>query len=214
MKNYKNKNNTGFTLSEILITLGIIGVVFAMTIPTLMNKTNDAELKVRAKKAYSAMANAYNLAIAENGGGFGPLSVGTTVSYDKFNAIKSKMRVIKECAYNTSVFGECWASEGVGLASADPTGCSSFKNISSAQGRNTSFISQDGAAFMLYSYSSTTGADFIAVDVNGLKKPNEWGKDAFIVTLHDRKITMGASTCSNFPNKDGTTVSDFRYLLE
>lgn len=39
-----------FTLAEVLITLGIIGVVAAMTIPTLMNKTNDAELKSAYKK--------------------------------------------------------------------------------------------------------------------------------------------------------------------
>lgn len=31
----------GFTLAEVLITLGIIGVVAAMTIPVLMNSTND-----------------------------------------------------------------------------------------------------------------------------------------------------------------------------
>ncbi len=34
----KNKIKLAFTLSEVLITLGIIGVVSAMTIPTLISK--------------------------------------------------------------------------------------------------------------------------------------------------------------------------------
>ena len=34
-----------FTLAEVLITLGIIGVVAAMTMPTLMNSTQGAQYK-------------------------------------------------------------------------------------------------------------------------------------------------------------------------
>lgn len=34
----------GFTLAEVLITLGIIGVVAALTMPTVLNKTKNAEL--------------------------------------------------------------------------------------------------------------------------------------------------------------------------
>ena len=41
----------GFTLAEVLITLGIIGVVAAMTMPTLMNSTQGAQYKAAYKKA-------------------------------------------------------------------------------------------------------------------------------------------------------------------
>lgn len=210
MKNYKNKNNKGFTLSEILVTLGIIGVVSAITIPTLMNKTNDAELKVGAKKAYSAMQNAYNLAIAENGRGFGGYNERNN-SYEKFNAIKSQMKVIKECPFNTGSFGNCWASEGVGDPDATPTTCQGF--IVSFQDRNTSFITTDGTAFMLYTYTESTGIDSVAVDINGPEKPNEWGKDAFVIRLLDTKIKMDSGSCT-YPNKDGSVITNFNYLLE
>lgn len=43
----------GFTLAEVLITLGIIGVVAAMTMPTLIQKNQDKELISRIKKTYS-----------------------------------------------------------------------------------------------------------------------------------------------------------------
>lgn len=57
MRGYKNRNN-GFTLAEVLITLGIIGVVVAMTIPTLISKYKHKEYETRFKKAYSMLAQA------------------------------------------------------------------------------------------------------------------------------------------------------------
>ena len=50
------KTFSAFTLAEVLITLGIIGVVAAMTMPTLMNQTNGAQYKAAYKKALSAIS--------------------------------------------------------------------------------------------------------------------------------------------------------------
>ena len=46
----------GFTLAEVLITLGIIGVVAAMTMPTLLNSTNGAQYRTAYKKALSVLS--------------------------------------------------------------------------------------------------------------------------------------------------------------
>lgn len=54
----------GFTLAEVLITLGIIGVVAAMTMPTLMNQTQGAQYKTAYKKALSALSQAVTLNVA------------------------------------------------------------------------------------------------------------------------------------------------------
>lgn len=45
MKKFFAKRFEGFTLAEVLITLGIIDVVAAMTMPTLMNQTNVRNIK-------------------------------------------------------------------------------------------------------------------------------------------------------------------------
>ena len=45
------KIKTGFTLAEVLITLGIIGVVAAMTIPTLIANTNAQKYSSKFKKS-------------------------------------------------------------------------------------------------------------------------------------------------------------------
>ena len=57
---------SGFTLAEVLITLGIIGVVAAMTMPTLINSTNGAQYKTAYKKALSVMSQAVAMNIALN----------------------------------------------------------------------------------------------------------------------------------------------------
>ena len=48
----------GFSLAEVLITLGVIGVISAMTLPTVVHKIQMAVLHAQFKKAYSAISNA------------------------------------------------------------------------------------------------------------------------------------------------------------
>ena len=41
-----------FTMAEILITIGIIGIVAAMTLPSLINDIRNKDLESRFKKSY------------------------------------------------------------------------------------------------------------------------------------------------------------------
>ena len=59
------KAKVGFTLAEVLITLGIIGVVAAMTIPTLISNTNSAKFKSQYKKTLSTLNQAALMATAQ-----------------------------------------------------------------------------------------------------------------------------------------------------
>ncbi len=56
------KLNQGFSLAEVLITLGIIGVVAAMTIPLMMSKYNRYVTETRLKGVYSTILQAYKMA--------------------------------------------------------------------------------------------------------------------------------------------------------
>ena len=49
---------SAFTLAEVLITIGIVGVVAAMTMPSIINKVNEYILKQEFKRAYNIMQNA------------------------------------------------------------------------------------------------------------------------------------------------------------
>ena len=56
------KKKNAFTLAEVLITLSIIGIVAALTLPTLIQKNQDKELISRTKKVYSELTNALLMA--------------------------------------------------------------------------------------------------------------------------------------------------------
>ena len=57
----------GFTLAEVLITLGIIGVVAAMTMPVLVANHKEKQTVAQLKKVYSTMQQAYLMAINKYG---------------------------------------------------------------------------------------------------------------------------------------------------
>ena len=64
---YHSPRRVAFTLAEVLITLGIIGVVAAMTLPTLVQHYKRQEASARLKKFYSAMSQAIKLSETDNG---------------------------------------------------------------------------------------------------------------------------------------------------
>ena len=57
----------GFTLAEVLITLGIIGVVAAMTMPSLITNYQKKQTISQLKKSYSVVSQALVSSQAENG---------------------------------------------------------------------------------------------------------------------------------------------------
>ena len=57
----------GFTLAEVLITLGIIGIVASLTIPMLIQDYRNNVAETRLKKFYSTMNQAIALSINDNG---------------------------------------------------------------------------------------------------------------------------------------------------
>ena len=74
------KKRYGFTLAEVLITLGIIGVVAAMTIPTLMSNTNSAKFRSQFKKSISTLNQAGLMAQAQYDVDFAAVSACTAVT--------------------------------------------------------------------------------------------------------------------------------------
>lgn len=61
---YRNK---AFTIAEVLITLGIIGVVAALTIPTLIAKHKKETIEKKLAKYYTNINQAFTLSEVENG---------------------------------------------------------------------------------------------------------------------------------------------------
>ena len=74
-----------FTLAEVLITLGIIGIVAAMTMPQLLPKLEKIKTEAKLKKFYSVIGQSTNTILVENGGWSGlDYSLTASVFFDKY----------------------------------------------------------------------------------------------------------------------------------
>ena len=176
----RNNLNLAFTIAEVLIVLGIIGIVAEMTIPDLINDVNEQHYKVAYKKAYSDISQAMLQAqkdgnlVAYSGN---PSSL--TGINSNFNVIKQYFKVSKDCP-TEALTSDCWTSgepqrqETAGLAFVD------------ASGMAWKVMRTDGKAY----------ASNILVDINGNSAPNKYGYDRFAFSLGDhitRSAVIGAA---------------------
>lgn len=184
-----------FTLSEVLITLAIIGVVAIMTI-SIINKANDMQTAARAKKAYSVIANATNSIMQDNGGNMtmdmsGSPTIPTITTYYK-NIYKPYIASSAECDNQAACTGKLWPLstdwyqyDGIPVSSA-PGGFYYEACI----------LGADGMTYRLYFYDyNCTQFGYnvcgtIMFDTNGMKKPNIQGKDIFTLYITKSKIIM------------------------
>lgn len=98
----------GFTLTEVLITLGVIGVVSALTIPTLINNYQTKALAIQIRKSVLDIENQIDILITEEGKtSFGSTSISTTDGLDNF--MKSHFKVLKTC--DSEHTSECFANQ-------------------------------------------------------------------------------------------------------
>lgn len=171
-------NKKAFTLAEVLITLGIIGVVAALTIPTLMQKTEEKQTVSQLKKVYSTFSNAFGLAVEANGT---PDTWGMTTKEDANSHIimatnmKSHLNLLADCVgmNNTDTLKKCgnYNVSDIGYARiilSDGTYVA-FRNWSGDCSWNDFGDSEQ--------LKNVCGE--INVDLNGDKKPNTRGKDQF-----------------------------------
>lgn len=178
----KSTAKSGFTLAEVLITLGIIGVVAAMVIPTLMNSTQSKETITSLKKVYSTLSNAYTLAQQENGS---PDNWDLTNHPENLVGYMAPyLNITKNCGLGG---GGCFPS-GTNYRGLDGSTWTDFDSNSSLY----KFQLADGTTFTGNVLSGTCSMDGgtstqlhnnvcggFDVDINGFKKPNQGGKDTF-----------------------------------
>jgi len=183
----KREASSGFTLAEVLITLGIIGVVAAMTMPTLINQTRGAQYKTAFKKALSAISQAVTLNVALDDWSFADIDTADTDTDDMSmeNMLTSRMNVVKTTA-TTTPYGD--------TADAYVESSDSDSSVPTTIDRWVYF--NDGIMFA-YTSSDTSCKEsapcYGYVDVNGDKGPNKF------VTCDNGKFTAGseATTCGD-----------------
>ncbi len=175
----------GFTLAEVLITLAIIGVVAAISIPSVIANTQQQEYKTGLKKAVSVLNSAITMTKTIT-------SESPYENYDLYNYIKQEMSVIKETqggSLSTDDNGnETYKSANKAFYTTDGMryefpAPADIKNGLKLHGTdvivNNGGLGSRSAAGECGSYglaenpnNTTMPPCFILVDVNGDRKPN------------------------------------------
>ena len=174
--------NNAFTLAEVLITLVIIGVIAAMTVPTLMNNTNNQEYVSKLKKAYSTLAQATNLIIAEEGTPRADKGGWATNSQNIYNLYKKYLLNAKDCATTRGCFNQGAYKHLKGGTESNWNEQTSNNKLILADGTQilfSSFTDDECASNNIYGSSSKNICGLIYIDINGEKKPNTIARDVF-----------------------------------
>jgi len=162
-------NKNAFTLAEVLITLGIIGVVAALTLPSLIAKYQKQQTITRLKKAYSVLYNAYNLSQAENGLARDWIEPEANVYADNVNFLQN---YIGQYLYKASICpggnAKCAWSDAKYM-----DGSPALLN-----GQSVTYKLLDGTFLRFWLFHAMHFC-YIWVDTNGPKGPNTYGKDIF-----------------------------------
>jgi len=169
----------GFTLAEVLITLGIIGVVAAMTMPTLMNSTNGAQYRTAYKKALSVLSQAVVLNIALDDYDMSQATTTTTdgTSASLYNLFNNRMNVVK-------TQGNAYTANDTKVKFGDSANYTLYFND------GITFTFKNDAKECTEGNASTTAKKcYGVIDVNGEKNPNK------IVTCDGKAWNAGDPDC-------------------
>ena len=172
---------TAFTLAEVLITLGIIGVVSAITLPALVQNYQKYVTVNRLKKEYSVISNAFVTSQEENGemntwgmGDLGSVNDGDNVLIPFYqNYIVKYLDVVDDCGFS----------------------CIKQKDVKRYRLNGMSWTWYNHSWYVIYLKDGTVVCFMadnnsvvwttvrIYVDINGDRGPNVSGKDIFTIRL-------------------------------
>lgn len=203
----------GFTLAEVLITLGIIGVVAAMTLPSLIAKYQERELVTRAKRTYSVVMNALNAYNTDNQS-LGDYSI-------LMDASKTNDEILAEFSkyFNNATLckqnGKQKCNLSYKIKSVEPQNDGSGKNSSSTMWQDAMLLN-DGAILSLRRETTNSGSCFynwesINTDSNGnyLKNPDGTYQKTSHTSTRCGRLKVDTNG-SRIPNRVGSDVFNFQ----
>ena len=164
-----------FTLSEVLITLGVIGVVAAMTLPTVIKNYQKQRTVNQLKKVYTVLNQAFKMSEIDND---------TFENWSKIeDEITQEEYAKKYFIPYLKVIKTCDRADKCGYSSSTP-----FKNLNNKTLPFHSYgiILNDGT-YIGFKKSSIEGIRLF-IDINGLQAPNMYSKDTFVFFINRKGI--------------------------
>ena len=174
-----NMKKNGFTLAEVLITLGIVGFIASITIPSLVVSAGNRQAATAFKKSLYTISNA--------------AAMSNVISGVDFSNMSSTTEILPMLRQTANVLTN--ASIGID-GSATPK-----HTITGGDADNLAVFFGDGT-ILHYNSADVTGGEVKAViDINGKKGPNE------LYNCTDANCSQGVKNFDNFAVKlNGTRV--------
>ena len=171
-----------FTLAEVLITLGIIGVVAAITLSIVINNHKEKVTVTRLKHAYSILSQAFNRIVPEDGtpdewGMTGMNSQSHVIMANKFVPY---FKIIENCVGKSDTFVK-----------------NNCTKVFYSKNAYSSFVIQNGTTIVFRNYNEACTSKYgsvkdvcgeIIVDTNGVSFPNKPGVDVFVFYIYKNGI--------------------------
>lgn len=189
--NYRSifQKRSGLTMSEVLFTLAIIGVIASLTIFGLFAKISDTKNIVALKKIYTSISQVTMFVILDRSSPnyWGLDEYSQDSSALAFSYYRPYFKVVRDCSNATG----CWQY---------PTKFLSGKiYLTRAQMYQYMFTLVDGMNVIINVYPkdivrSEFGVNVdkdsvvFIIEVNGNAYPNQMGRDIFAFVLNDREI--------------------------
>ena len=196
-----------FTLAEVLITLGVIGVVAAVTMPTLIAKFKEKQTVTAVKEAYSIFSQAYLRVVNEYDSLENLVDSNATQKENAtrmFQELSKYLKKVKSCDVDNDCMGDVYINlTGKSLNRS----WDNFANVQTG-------VLPNGISFWVLSGNNAQGnfSGQLGIDINGKKRPNQLGVDFFIFYIEGNgKILPGGSAAHYNNYKNLSMYTDGRF---
>ncbi|MCD8023998.1 MAG: type II secretion system GspH family protein [Candidatus Gastranaerophilales bacterium] len=188
----------GFTLAEVIITLAIIGIVAAITIPTVISQQEKQAAVAQLKVAYSIVSQIVNKNWEENSSiADWDLNLDETTLGRTY--VRPYVTYTREC---TKMEDGCFETDGF-YGYYDLRGDKITTSVPYSLILNNGMI----LGVNLVSYGKARLVSFI-VDINGHKKPNKMGRDIFSFYIYNSNISF-CQDAERYEDKDGLYIGGY-----
>ena len=204
------KEKAAFTLAEVLITLGVIGVVAAMTLPGLVNKYQEKAWLTQFKVTYSVLSQAYLRAYQEHGAIKNwnlPLDNKAESARIVADNLLPYLNLAQDWKQNSNYSSHNLPMHYLGL-----NGIKIATGFNGWESAHYVFALANGATVGIFDFLLDEVDNklrvLLYVDTNGGNGPNQFGKDFFIIALNTKKgypIITGYDPWNSTQNGCSTT---------
>ena len=165
-----------FTLAETLITIGIIGVVSALTIPNLIQEHQKRATVTKLQKGISIINQAYKLSFDEQGEPENAFDIGAEEYFKQY--WQPYIKMLQYC----DTYQKCgYAEERPYIYSNNEK----YSFVITLKTARTTFYTHDGLLYIILTATGLSGgyipSNWILLDINGGEKPNKIGRDVFML---------------------------------